>query len=298
MGQKDIAEKTLEAYNDVFADIVNVLLFNGKRQVKEKDLKDATPFSIYKIREKLHTQERDVAKFWQNCNVRIALYGFENQTEIDKKMPLRVMSYDAASYKQQIIDGEENEEQAEKELYPVVSLILYFGNKRWEKPKSLCEAINISDVVKPFVSDYKINVFEIAYLSDEQVNMFRSDFKIVADYFVQIRKNKKYVPSRQVIKHVAEVLQLLQILTGSKEYEFDGKLIDMKGKRITMNSWFDEQFENAEKKGEKKGELDTLFRLMKKGILTLKQAAEEMGMSVSKFKKELEKHSLDYSAFV
>ncbi len=30
MGQKDIAEKTLEAYNDVFADIVNVLLFNGK----------------------------------------------------------------------------------------------------------------------------------------------------------------------------------------------------------------------------------------------------------------------------
>ena len=39
MGQKDIAEKTLEAYNDVFADIVNVLIFNGKRTVKEKDLK-------------------------------------------------------------------------------------------------------------------------------------------------------------------------------------------------------------------------------------------------------------------
>ena len=61
-------------------------LFKGKRQVKEKDLKDATPVSIYKISEKLHTQERDVAKFWQNCSVRIALYGFENQTEIDKKM--------------------------------------------------------------------------------------------------------------------------------------------------------------------------------------------------------------------
>ena len=223
MGQKDIAEKTLEAYNDVFADIVNVLLFKGKRQVKEKDLKDATPVSIYKISEKLHTQERDVAKFWQNCSVRIALYGFENQTEIDKKMPLRVMSYDAASYKQQIIDGKENEKQAEKELYPVISLVLYFGNKRWEKPKSLCEAINISDVVKPFVSDYKINVFEIAYLSDEQINMFKSDFKIVADYFVQLRKNKNYVPSRKVIKHVAEVLQLLQILTGNKKYEFDAR---------------------------------------------------------------------------
>ena len=34
MAEKDIAEKTLEAYNDVFADIINVLLFNGEQQVK------------------------------------------------------------------------------------------------------------------------------------------------------------------------------------------------------------------------------------------------------------------------
>ena len=38
MGEKDIAEKTLEAYNDVFADIVNVLLFDGKRLVQENEL--------------------------------------------------------------------------------------------------------------------------------------------------------------------------------------------------------------------------------------------------------------------
>lgn len=29
MGEKDIIEKILESYNDVFADIVNVLLFKG-----------------------------------------------------------------------------------------------------------------------------------------------------------------------------------------------------------------------------------------------------------------------------
>ena len=32
LGGKDIAEKTLEAYNEVFADIVNVLLFDGKQR--------------------------------------------------------------------------------------------------------------------------------------------------------------------------------------------------------------------------------------------------------------------------
>ena len=40
MGQKDITEKLLEDYNDVFADIVNVLLFRGNRIVKEESLKE------------------------------------------------------------------------------------------------------------------------------------------------------------------------------------------------------------------------------------------------------------------
>ena len=33
MGQKDISEKLLADYNDVFADILNVLLFNGEEVV-------------------------------------------------------------------------------------------------------------------------------------------------------------------------------------------------------------------------------------------------------------------------
>lgn len=31
MAEKDASEKILESYNDVFSDIVNVLLFNGKQ---------------------------------------------------------------------------------------------------------------------------------------------------------------------------------------------------------------------------------------------------------------------------
>ncbi len=33
MSEKDITEKILADYNDVFADIVNVLLFNGEQVV-------------------------------------------------------------------------------------------------------------------------------------------------------------------------------------------------------------------------------------------------------------------------
>ena len=34
MGQKDVTEKLLEDYNDVFADILNVLLFDGKQVIQ------------------------------------------------------------------------------------------------------------------------------------------------------------------------------------------------------------------------------------------------------------------------
>jgi len=63
MAEKDIAEKTLEAYNDVFADIVNVLLFQGRDLVKEEELEEESPNSSYKADGRLHAKEQDVAEF-------------------------------------------------------------------------------------------------------------------------------------------------------------------------------------------------------------------------------------------
>ena len=67
LNDKDMTEKTLEAYNDVFADIVNVLLFGGQELVHEDELEAESPRSIYKTQSELHEQERDVAKFWKNA---------------------------------------------------------------------------------------------------------------------------------------------------------------------------------------------------------------------------------------
>ena len=40
MAQKDASEKILESYNDVFSDIVNVLLFKGRKVLSEEELED------------------------------------------------------------------------------------------------------------------------------------------------------------------------------------------------------------------------------------------------------------------
>lgn len=38
MAEKDLATKYLEDYNDVFADIVNVLLYHGEKIIQEEQL--------------------------------------------------------------------------------------------------------------------------------------------------------------------------------------------------------------------------------------------------------------------
>ena len=72
---------------------------------------------------------------------------------------------------------------------------------------------------RPFVNDYKVNLFEIAFLSREQVNLFQSDFRIVADYFVQKREKGDYIPKPQEFVHVQETLQLLSVMTGDHRFE-------------------------------------------------------------------------------
>ena len=243
MGEKDITEKTLEDYADVFADIVNVLLFDGGRRVLPEDLVDTTARSQFKSDDGvLHEQERDVVKRWKHGKIVIALLGLENQTRPDENMPLRVFSYEGASYKSQLLDGEENH------FYPVITLVLYFGKQRWEKARSLYEKLEVPEELRPYVNDFSINVFEISYLSEEQLAMFRSDFGVVAEYFVRSRTDPEYKPKKKVIKYVDAFLKMMKAVTGDHRYEEVRKSV-RKGERITMC----EVLDYREKQGVQRG---------------------------------------------
>lgn len=208
---KDITEKILEAYNDVFADIVNVLLFDGAQVLKPEELTDQAPRAAYKADGKIREIERDVAKRWSKQNIRIACVGLENQTKADPDMPLRVIGYDGAEYRAELNGADR---------YPVVTLVLYFGHERhWDQPKNLLGCFDVPEVFKPYVRDYEINLFEIAYLSEEKVKLFQSDFGIVADYFVQKQRNGDYKPEKKEMQYVQEVLQLLSVMTGDHRFE-------------------------------------------------------------------------------
>lgn len=274
MADKDITEKTLEAYNDVFADIVNGLLFRGEQVVSESDLTDAQPFSMYKTDGRLHEQERDVVKYWNRSedslvNVRLAFLGLENQSEYEKDMPIRVIGYDGAAYRAEL---------SQETRYPVITLVLYFGNDPWGKNRTLYDSVDVPEKFRQFVSDYRINVFEIAHLPEEAVEFFHSDFRVVVDYFIHRRTNPDYRPKDPVkFKHVDEVLKLLAAVT--HDDRFVVMLEEEGGKPTDMC----EVLDRAEARGEARGELKTLASLVKKGLLSLTDAASEADLTVDEF---------------
>lgn len=210
MAEKDVAEKQLFQYADVFANLVNVLLFEGRELIAPEELVDVLPRSTYRShrgKKKLREQERDVAKLWRKNKIRIAFLGLENQSDVDARMPLRVMSYDGAAYRDEM-------NSKSGEVYPVVTLVLYFGYRRhWRKPRRLKDCFEIPAELTKYVSDYRINVIEVAWLPDETIAKFDNSFRVVAEYFSQMRKKEKYHPSEGVVQHVKETLDLMAALT-------------------------------------------------------------------------------------
>ena len=288
MAEKDITEKNLEALNDVFADIVNVLLFKGEQVINEKDLEADTTKSMFKADGKIHEQERDVSKFWKNGEIRISILGIENQTAQDSDMPLRVISYDGASYKQQLLDTNQ------KKRYPVATLVLYFGtDEKWSKAKHLYDCFEIPEKLKPFVNDYKINVFNIAFLSPKTIAMFKSDFKIIAEYFRAKRLNQKYKGSKEKLKHANETLKMFSALTGDNSFEKVYNESNSKKGGITMcdvverirNDGRTEGRIEGRIEGILEGKADVIRKMLDANALTIEQIADILKLPVKEVQK-------------
>lgn len=215
MGEKDVSTKILEEYDDVFADMINGFLFKGRQIVREDELEDAQPTSAYKADGKVHGLERDVAKRIMNKEVRIASIGIGNQTGVDVDMPLRVIGYDGAAYRAQLLSN-----NASGNRYPVLTVVLLYDHQHtWSGPTRLKECLDIPPEFEAFISDYQLNVFSMADLTREDVGRFTSDFRFVADYYVQRKENHDYIPPKEDAEHLEAVVQLLSVMENDQRYE-------------------------------------------------------------------------------
>ena len=177
-------------------------------------------------------------------------------------MPFRCIGYDGASYRSQLLKKKEKIVKGKKKMvpvkerYPVVTIVLYFGEKNWRYPLELKNSFrprlpedDVTKTLLPYITDYKVNLFDIPRLSQETVQQFQSDFRLVADYFINAYHNPDYVPDETVITHVDEFLKLMRVLTGDNRYEEISFTEQEQKEGVRMCKVLDAR----EKRGEKRG---------------------------------------------
>ena len=262
MGEKDILEKKLLMFNDVFADFVNGIMFDGKDVVKEDELVDLSGWIHYKGDDSKHRfQDRDVVKLWKKENVVISLIGIENQDIPDKNMVFRVLSYDGASYRTQLVEEESRKRKKNasiegelQDIFPVITFVIYYGEEEWRHETTLHKRLNLDSELKHYVSDYSINLIDLKKLSEDDINKFKKDFKLIADYMV---KGSKHKADRIDLNHPEEVSELILRLTG-EELPFE---VECEEGGKNMEKFFEPMFERAEARGRAEGE-NCLARLI------------------------------------
>ena len=212
---KDTLTKAYMARPDVFADVFNFFIYNGRQVIKAEQLRDmdtttiALPFGLDGTQAPVQ-KIRDVLKQWivkRDDKAAYLLLGVENQSDIHYAMPVRNMLYDALQYSAQVDTTAKAHKKAKREdkptlgeylsgfyksdrLIPVVTLVVYFGAKHWDGPMSLHEMMTVQDEdILKYVTDYRINLVAPEAMTMEDADKLCTDLKEVM-LFVKYSEDK------------------------------------------------------------------------------------------------------------
>ena len=308
MGKVDTVTKAYMRKNNFFADAFNYLIYDGKPVVNPEQLREldtteiALPFGL-RENEKgpsndLVQKYRDILKsavVMQEDEAAYILLGIENQTDIHYAMPVRNMIYDALQYGKQVADTAANHRKndrfyKEDVLKPVVTLVIHFGADEWDAPLSLHEMMGTqNEKLMHYVQDYQIHLIDPAKLTEEDLKKFTSSLREVIKY-IKYSKDKEKLS--RILKDNSRMLIDREAVLVIKTITNTAIEISEKEEKIDMCKAIDDMLSEREARGAAKGEirgieigeLRMLVKQVKKGRLTIEEAAEDAAMSVEKFR--------------
>ena len=178
--------------NQRFADVFNTVLFNGKQVLKPEDTDIS---SVIKFNNHAETVQQilDVVRKTAD-GTDFIIWSLENQEKIHYAMPLRHMIADALIYLKEYNElsarnkREKNYSSSGEflsgltktdRLHPVIGLCIYYGEEEWDGPTNLVDMIQVTEDLKPMVSDYKMNLLQIR--SSEHFQFQNNDVQTVFD---------------------------------------------------------------------------------------------------------------------
>ena len=177
---------------------------------------------------------RDLLKLWNammDDNAIYVILGAEIQGEIHYGMPVKDALYDAIGYAKQIEESKRsykkngNEDSCAEDaklsvendtikiklsggeflygfhrddkLIPIITAVVYLGDKPWDGPKSLFEMMDVKDErLFRFLNDYRINLISPVDMADDEFEKFHTDLGLA----MKVIKHQKEDADRVIME--------------------------------------------------------------------------------------------------
>lgn len=287
MSQKDSATKVLLRKPEVFADAFNQYLYHGKQVIhpenlQEKDVEEIVlPFGSGRGKTMDESKLRDILKL---CTVKTdgklnyCILGIESQSDVHYAMPVRNLLYDAMNLSSQVSSKSKMHKKEkdlsskeflsgfrkEDKIFPVITLVFYFGEEPWDGPRSLREMYDeVDEVILSHAVDYKLNLISPGEMTEEELKEFHSELGQVATlikYAGEKESLKKYVMNQTLFQNVSEeVIRVIELFTS---YKFPRQ----EKEETTMWKGFEELCEEYREKGVIEGVEEGLEKGLVKGL--------------------------------
>ena len=218
MGIKDTVTVEYMRRNEIFADAFNYFVYGGRQVIDpgslvELDTREiGVPYGGEEGAEQPVQRIRDLIRSVTAMTDRRVAYlilAIENQSNIHYAMPVKNLVNDALQYAKQVeIAANSHKKSGDykgvgsdeylsgfmrtDKLIPVVTLVIYFGDKLWDGPMSVHEMFNEQDEeILALVPDYKINLIAPASIDDKDFDKFNSSLKEVLSFIKYLRDADK-----------------------------------------------------------------------------------------------------------
>ena len=259
------------------ADFLNGYIYQGEPIVLPEHILEVDPVitTLWKKGSILqaHVSVLDLARKI-STEFHAVFIGIQNQTDIHYAMPVRIMSTDAAGYYGQwkAIQKENRKTHTSKNsgeflsgfsqtdtLLPIVTIVLYYGQKPWDGAVTLKEMLNLSGCPEPLqkmIADYPINLFEIR--NYPHLDRFQTDLQVVFG-FLQNTNDKtqlvQYVHKhKDAFSHMKEdAYDLLCAMSNTKELKILSEQAEAQGGEYNMCKAIDDLIKDSKAEGYAKG---------------------------------------------
>ena len=166
----DATLKNFFHYKSRFADIINLVCFDGqpilsRNSLSNEDTDMSTVFDFDEHPISFNAYRDTLVKV--SVGGIYALIAIENQKAIDYHIPVRTFVYDASSYKKQYqdyLDEKKWNKEAKLKLIPIITVVLYYGERKWSGPRTLLDMMELPEEMKGIMNDWNTHIIDVKEL--------------------------------------------------------------------------------------------------------------------------------------